>query len=255
MKSNQLSEENELRAQLEYWELFRRSGYKAKRILNVNTGAYKEIAHKDIEVIDFFLSGGEYEKFKKSGLGIITLVNADECKKVLMSLEGQVMAWHSHISVLVIPSGYKLPEGFININQRVKNFVGLKEEFPPDSVYLISEDPAAKELFVPDEWKDIAVKITGKEETFRFQYGSASLWIACKEGEQTSVPVHPVPQEHNQVKYAREYVFKVGDIVHLPVNTFHLAVGGMGGAVFSEASTTSRDELDVFMHPEIKRVS
>src|SRR3989339_461539 len=126
MKTNQLSEENELKAKLEYWELYKRSGYKAKRILDINTGQYKEVTYSDIEICDFFLSNGDYEKFKKSGLGLITLVNEDECKKVLMSLEGQVMAWHSHVSVLVIPPDCAIPRGFINIKERVKGFVGLK---------------------------------------------------------------------------------------------------------------------------------
>ena len=57
MKTSQLSEENEFKAQLEYWELFLRSGYKAKRILDINTGRYREISYKDIEGMDYVLSG------------------------------------------------------------------------------------------------------------------------------------------------------------------------------------------------------
>ena len=254
MKANQLSEENEFRAQLEYWELFQRSGYKAKRILNVDTGEYREISYKDIEVIDYFISEGDYERFKKNGLGIITLVNEDECKKVLMSLEGQVLTWHSHISVLVIPPGYKIPDGFININEKVKGFVGLKREFPADYTYAILEEQSSKDFSIPKELKGIAVKIKGKEEAFRFHHGSASLWIPCKEGEHTTSPVRPIPDEHNQIEFAIEYIFKIGDVVHLPTNTFHLIIGGIGGAVYSESSTTSRDELDVFLHPDIKRL-
>ncbi len=254
MKTNQLSEENELRAQLEYWELFRRSGYKAKRILNLDTGEYKEINYKDIEVIDYFMSEGNYERFKKNGLGIITLVNENECKKVLMSLEGQVLAWHSHMSVLVIPPGHKIPDGFVNIDERVRGFVGLKKEFSDDYIYAISNDASVKDFSVPEELKGIAIKIKGKEEAFRFHYGSASLWIPCKEGEHTTSPVRSIPDEHNQVEFAIEYIFKVGDVVHLPTNTFHLIIGGIGGAVYSESSTTSRDELDIFLHPGIKRL-
>ena len=254
MKTHQLSEENELKAKLEYWELYLRSGYKAKRILDVHTGSYREIGYKDIEVCDFFLSNGDYGLFKKSGLGIITLVNEDECKKVLMSLDGQVMAWHSHMSVLVIPPGFDIPSGFTDINERVKKFAGLKDKFPADYRYLIPEDIAVIDFTVPEELKDAAVKIKGKEEAFRFQHGAASLWISCEEGKETKEAVRPIPEEHNQVPFAREFVFKAGDIVHLPTNTFHLIVGGIGGAVFSESSTTSRDELDVFLHPDIVRL-
>ena len=254
MKANELNEENELKAQLEYWELFSRSGYKARRILDINTGRYRKVEYKDIEVVDYFISGGDYEKFKKNGVGLITLVNEDECKKVLMSLEGQVLTWHSHDRVLIIPPGYDITEGFIDINEKVAGFAGLKDEFPSDYIYTISNDPDIKDFSVPDELKGIAVKIKGKEETFRFQHGSASLWIPCREGEHTTNPVRPIPDEHNQIKYAREYVFKVGDIVHLPTNTFHLIIGGLGGAVYSEASTRSRDELDLFLHPGIKRL-
>jgi hypothetical protein len=42
--------------------------------------------------------------------------------------------------------------------------------------------------------------------------------------------------------------------MHIPTNTFHLVIGGERGAVFSESSTTSRDELDVFLHPAILRL-
>lgn len=254
MKSNELNEENELKAQLEYWELFQRSGYKAKRVLDVNTGRYREIVYKDIEVVDYFLSGGDYEKFKRTGVGLITFVNEDECRKVLMTLEGQVLTWHSHVSVLVIPPGYDIPEGFIDMNEKAKGFVGLKDEFPSDYIYAILKTTDIKDFTVPDELKGVAVKIKGKEEAFRFHYGSASLWIPCREGEHTINPVRPIPDEHNQVKFAREYVFKIGDIVHLPTNTFHLIVGGTGGAVYTEASTKSRDELDLYLHPGIKRL-
>ncbi len=130
----------------------------------------------------------------------------------------------------------------------------MKKEFPQDFKYAVLSDIEVKDFSVPEELKGIAVKIKGKEETFRFQYGSASLWIPCRDGEHTVNPVHPVPDEHNQVKFAKEYVFKKGDIVHLPTNTFHLVVGGIGGAVYTEASTKSRDELDIFLHPEIKRL-
>ncbi len=204
--------------------------------------------------MDYFLSGSDYEIFKKAGLGIITLVNEDECKKILMSLEGQVLAWHSHISVLVVPPEYDIPQEFEDINKKINEFVGLKDEFPPDYKYAILSDIDKKDFSVPGELKGIAVKIKGKEEAFRFQYGSASLWIPSSEGEHTKNPVHPIPEEHNQCKFAKEYVFKVGDIVHLPTNTFHLIVGGMGGAVYTEASTKSRDELDIFLHPKIKRL-
>ena len=254
MKTNQLSAENELRAQLEYWELLKRSGYKAKRILDVNKGRYSGISFKDIEVVDYFISGGDYEKFKKSGVGLITLVNEDECKKVLMSLNGQVLSWHSHVSVLVIPPGYNIPEGFIDINEKVKGFVGLKDEFPSDYIYAILKGTDIKDFSVPEELKGVAVKVKGKEEAFRFHYGAASLWIPCREEEHTINPVRPIPDEHNQVKFAREYVFKIGDIVHLPTNTFHLIIGGTGGAVYSESSTKSRDELDLYLHPEIRRM-
>lgn len=254
MKSNQLSEENELKAQKEYWELYLRSGYKAKRILEIYTGLYREISYKDIEVCDFFITGGDYDKFKKAGLGLITLVNEDECKKVLMSLEGQVMAWHSHVSVFVIPPDCNIPEGFVDIKEKVEEFVGLKNHFPDDYYYLVLEDITVKDFEVPEELRDVAVKIKGKEEAFRFHYGAGSLWVVCEEGEKTINPVRPIPEGHNQVLFAREFVFSVGDIIHIPTNTFHLIIGGEGGAVFSESSTTSRDELDVFLHPGIVRL-
>jgi D-lyxose ketol-isomerase len=70
----------------------------------------------------------------------------------------------------------------------------------------------------------------GKEETFRCRRGSVELWV---EGEQI--------------------VLRPGDQYTIPPDTPHWFRAGDEGAVVSEFSSTSRDDLDVFTDPRIVR--
>jgi D-lyxose ketol-isomerase len=70
----------------------------------------------------------------------------------------------------------------------------------------------------------------GKEETFRCRRGSVRLWV----GE-------------------RELVLGPGDQHTIPPDTPHRFRAGDDGAVVSEFSSTSRDDLDVFTDPRIVR--
>jgi D-lyxose ketol-isomerase len=70
----------------------------------------------------------------------------------------------------------------------------------------------------------------GKEETFRCRRGSVDLWV---EGE--LITLQP------------------GEQFTIPPNTLHWFQAGEEGAVVSEFSSTSRDDLDVFTDPRIVR--
>ena len=71
----------------------------------------------------------------------------------------------------------------------------------------------------------------GKEETFRCRRGTVHLHVEGKD----------------------ELVLRPGDQYTIPPDTLHWFRGGDEGAVVSEFSTQSRDELDVFTDPRITR--
>lgn len=91
----------------------------------------------------------------------------------------------------------------------------------------------------------------GKQETFRCRWGVIYLFV---EGEPTEG--HECkPPEGNEEYYTagRQVVLKPGDQFTIPPNTLHWFQAGDEGAVISEFSSTSRDELDVFTNPNIDR--
>jgi D-lyxose ketol-isomerase len=72
----------------------------------------------------------------------------------------------------------------------------------------------------------------GKEETFRCRRGSVTLRVAGRE-----IPLEP------------------GDQFTIPPDTRHSFTAGPEGAVISEFSSTSRDDLDVFTDPDVQRAT
>lgn len=70
----------------------------------------------------------------------------------------------------------------------------------------------------------------GKEETFRCRRGLVRLHVA-----------------------GEELVLRPGDQRTIPPDTLHWFQAGPDGAVVSEFSSASRDDLDVFTDPEIER--
>jgi D-lyxose ketol-isomerase len=93
----------------------------------------------------------------------------------------------------------------------------------------------------------------GKEETFRVRTGVVYLHV--EGGEPTPDPkAHPVRAERGVYTARREIVLHPGEQFTIPPNTKHWFQGGPDGAVVSEFSTQSRDELDIFTDPEISRM-
>jgi D-lyxose ketol-isomerase len=72
----------------------------------------------------------------------------------------------------------------------------------------------------------------GKEETFRCRRGSVTLRVAGEE-----IALGP------------------GEQLTIPPDTLHSFTAGPGGAVISEFSSTSRDDLDVFTDPDVQRAT
>jgi D-lyxose ketol-isomerase len=103
-------------------------------------------------------------------------------------------------------------------------------------VYVNTDRYCAKELVLypgqecPEHRHPPFDGTPGKEETFRCRAGVVHLRV---DGE--------------------ELVLRPGDQYTIPPDTLHSFRGGPEGAVVSEFSSTSRDELDVFTDPAIRR--
>ncbi len=93
----------------------------------------------------------------------------------------------------------------------------------------------------------------GKEETFRVRTGLVYLYV---DGEPTSAPrATPTRTEHGAYSVWHEVVLRPGEQYTIYPGTRHWFQAGDDGAVVSEFSTRSTDELDVFTDPDIRRVT
>jgi D-lyxose ketol-isomerase len=103
-------------------------------------------------------------------------------------------------------------------------------------VYVNTDRYCAKELVLypgqicPEHRHPPFEGTPGKEETFRCRRGSVELWV---DGEQLRLGP--------------------GEQYTIPPDTLHWFQAGEEGAVVSEFSSTSRDDLDVFTDPRIVR--
>jgi len=91
----------------------------------------------------------------------------------------------------------------------------------------------------------------GKQETFRCRWGEVYLYV---EGNPTPNPKAVVPEKYRKhLSVWREIVMRPGDQYTIKSDTLHWFQAGDQGAIVSEFSSTSIDELDVFSDPNIKR--
>ena len=89
----------------------------------------------------------------------------------------------------------------------------------------------------------------GKEETFRCRAGVVYLYT---EGEPAPKPAALPPQDGVFTVW-QEIVLRPGEQHTIAPDTLHWFQAGDDGAVVSEFSTESRDDLDVFTDPRIRR--
>jgi D-lyxose ketol-isomerase len=89
----------------------------------------------------------------------------------------------------------------------------------------------------------------GKEETFRCRSGVVYLYT---EGEPAAQPAARPPQDGAFTVW-HEIVLRPGEQHTIAPDTLHWFQAGDEGAVVSEFSTESRDDLDVFTDPRIRR--
>lgn len=124
-------------------------------------------------------------------------------------------------------------------------------------VYVNTDRCCAKELVIlpeqtcPQHRHPPVAGEPGKEETFRCRWGKVYLYV---EGEKVSNPRCSPPAGSEQYYTVwHEIELNPGDQYTLLPNTWHWFQAGQEGAVVSEFSTKSRDELDEFANPNIKR--
>ena len=122
-------------------------------------------------------------------------------------------------------------------------------------VYVNTDRVCAKELVMwpwqlcPEHRHPPFDGTPGKEETFRCRTGVVYLYT---EGEPTPEPAARVPADGVFTVW-HETVLHPGDQYTIPPNTLHWFQAGEDGAVVSEFSTQSRDDLDVFTDERIRR--
>jgi D-lyxose ketol-isomerase len=93
----------------------------------------------------------------------------------------------------------------------------------------------------------------GKEETFRCRRGLVYLYL---EGPPTAQPsCRPARADRGAYTVWHEVILRPGEQYLVPPNTLHWFQSGLEGAVVSEFSTQSRDDLDVFTDPDIARTT
>jgi D-lyxose ketol-isomerase len=124
-------------------------------------------------------------------------------------------------------------------------------------VYVNTDRVCAKELVMfpwqlcPEHRHPSVGGQPGKEETFRCRAGTVYLYV---EGEPTPEPSARPPADGTFTVW-HEVVLRPGDQYTLAPDTLHWFQSGEEGAVVSEFSTRSTDELDFFSDPRIQRAT
>jgi D-lyxose ketol-isomerase len=124
-------------------------------------------------------------------------------------------------------------------------------------VYVNTERVAAKELAMfprqicPEHRHPPFDGTPGKEETFRCRAGTVYVYT---QGEPAAHPHARVPADGAFTAW-HEIVLRAGEQYTVPPDTLHWFQAGDEGAVVSEFSTRSRDDLDIFSDPRIERAT
>ena len=126
-------------------------------------------------------------------------------------------------------------------------------------VYINTERVCAKEFVLfprqtcPEHRHPRAGDSPGKEETFRCRTGVVYLYT---EGEPTPNPAcRPPASGGDAFTVWHQIALRPGEQHTIPPDTLHWFQAGDEGAVVSEFSTTSTDELDIFTDSRIGRAT
>jgi D-lyxose ketol-isomerase len=92
----------------------------------------------------------------------------------------------------------------------------------------------------------------GKRETFRCRAGKVYLYVEGPAGDEMRARIPEGDEKYYTVFH--EIALSPGDQYTIEPNIKHWFQAGENGAIVSEFSSTSRDELDIFTDPRITRV-
>jgi D-lyxose ketol-isomerase len=126
-------------------------------------------------------------------------------------------------------------------------------------VYVNTQRVCAKELVLfpgqtcPEHRHPPFDGTPGKEETFRCRRGLVYLYLEGPPAERPSC--RPAKADQGAYTVWHEVVLRPGQQQLVPPNTLHWFQAGPEGAIVSEFSTQSRDDLDVFTDPDIARTT
>jgi D-lyxose ketol-isomerase len=95
---------------------------------------------------------------------------------------------------------------------------------------------------------------SGKEETFRCRWGKVFLYTGDLPGNRETAQCQPPAARTHSYTVWHEVVLEPGQQYTIPPNTLHWFQAGDHGAVVSEFSTRSRDEMDKYTDKQIDRV-
>ena len=124
-------------------------------------------------------------------------------------------------------------------------------------VYIDTERVCAKEIALrpgqtcPEHRHPGSGDEPGKEETFRVRAGTVFLYV---EGDPTPNPRAMPPRPEHYTAW-HEIVLRPGQQYTISPGTLHWFQAGVDGAIVSEFSTRSTDDLDSFTDPEILRLT
>ena len=93
----------------------------------------------------------------------------------------------------------------------------------------------------------------GKEEKFRCRKGLVYLYLEGPPAKRPSC--RPAKADRGAYTVWHEVILRPGEQHLVPPNTLHWFQAGQEGAIVSEFSTQSRDDLDVFTDPDIARTT
>jgi D-lyxose ketol-isomerase len=93
----------------------------------------------------------------------------------------------------------------------------------------------------------------GKEETFRCRQGQVHLFVEGAGGRAADARGHVPPGSEEWYTVTEHVVLGAGEQHTIPPNTWHWFAAGAEGAIVSEFSSTSRDDLDQWVDPRIVR--
>ena len=126
-------------------------------------------------------------------------------------------------------------------------------------VYINTQRVCAKELVLlpgqtcPEHRHPPFDGTPGKEETFRCRRGLVYLYVDGPAAE--SPACRPTRADRGVYTVWHEVILHPGEQHTIHPNTLHWFQAGPEGAIVSEFSTHSRDDLDVFTDPDIARAT